>query len=209
MKLRELICPQINEGIIPAAARQWWAKYGKRIVRLLTVVNIAMLINDMIELDDKIKRLPKDKMTEEDWRASVLRLVGQMVATYGLPECMFALGAVLGGGLTLATGPGFVAGAGIGGIVGLLASFPVGFIYGDDIEDLVDWLVKKYYLGDENRTIRTPNDEHEPLSTPIDDAAAKFAQKQAVKMGLPDTSPTAQRVIDMAKWYRAHPAEIK
>ena len=209
MKLREITRRPVNEGIIPEGAKTWWAKHGKRIVRFLSVANIAMIINDAAELEDKIQRLPKDKMTKEAYTASVLSLVGNMVATYGLPETMFVLGGVLGGTLTAATGPGFLAGAGIGSIVGLLASFPVGFLYSEKLEDLVAWLVKKYYLGDEHAVIRGPNDEHEPLGAPINDAAAKFAQKQAIKMGLPDTSPTAERVLKMAKWYRAHPAEIK
>lgn len=209
MKLREIIRPQINEGIIPESAKTWWAKYGKRITRLASAANIALIIHDAIELEDSIDRLPKDKMTKEAYTASVLSLVGNMVAVNGLPETMFVLGGVLGGVFTAATGPGFFAGAGIGSIVGLLASFPVGFFYNDKLEDLVAWLVKKYYLGDENSFIRGPNDEHEPLGAPVNDAAAKFAQKQAVKMGLPDTSPTAERVLKMAKWYRAHPAEIK
>jgi hypothetical protein len=209
MKLRELIRPQINEGIIPEGAKTWWAKYGKRITRLASAANIALLIQDAIELEDSINRLPKDKMTKEAYTASVLSLVGNMVAVNGLPETMFVLGGVIGGVFTAATGVGFFAGVGIGSILGLLVSFPVGWFYNDTLEDLVAWLVKKYYLGDENAFIRGPNDEHEPLGAPVNDAAAKFAQKQAIKMGLPDTSPTAERVLKMAKWYRAHPAEIK
>jgi hypothetical protein len=57
-----------------------------------------------------------------------------------------------------------------------------------------------------------PNDSPEQaqqVEAPIDDAASKFAQQQAIKMLLPDVSPTAQRVMDMAKYYRAHPNEIK
>ena len=209
MKLRELIRPQVNEDIIPAGVKRWWAKYGKRIMRTLSGVNIAMMINDAIELEDNIRRLPADKMTREAYTASVLSLCGKMAATYGLPETMFVLGGVLGGALTAPTGPGFIAGATVGSILGLIASFPIGYIYNEKLEDLVDWLVKKYYLGDENGFIRQPDEEEEPLGAPINDAAAKYAQKQAIKMGLPDSSPTAERVLKMAKWYRAHPEEIK
>jgi hypothetical protein len=209
MKLREITRRPVNEGIIPGKAKTWWAKYGKAVGRGLIAVNIVMLVNDIEELLDNISRLPKDKMTKEEWTASVATQVGKLVADYGLPEVMFAVGAVTGGAATAITGPGFLAGAGIGGLMGLLAYFPVSFIYGDDLRDLVEWLVAKYYLGDEYAPIRGPNPKSDTPQVSINDAAAKFAQKQAIKMGLPDTSPTAQRVMDMAKWYRAHPAEIK
>jgi len=168
-----------------------------------------MLVNDIDELLDNISRLPKNKMTKEEWTASVATQVGKLVADYGLPEVMFAMGAVAGGAATAITGPGFVAGAGIGGLLGVLAYFPVSFIYGDDLKDLVEWLVAKYYLGDEYAPIRSPDPKSDTPEAPINDAAAKYAQKQAIKMGLPDTSPTAERVLKMAKWYRAHPEEIK
>jgi hypothetical protein len=209
MKLREIIRPPINEDIIPQAAKQWWAKYGKTVGRGLLAVNIVMLVNDIDELLDNISRLPKEKMTKQEWTASVATQVGKLVADYGLPEVMFAIGAVTGGAATAITGPGFIAGAGIGGLMGVLAYFPVSFVYGDDLKDLVEWLVAKYYLGDEYASIRSPNPKSATPEVPVNDAAAKYAQKQAVKMGLPDTSPTAKRVMDMAKWYRAHPAEIK
>jgi hypothetical protein len=209
MKLRELIRPQINEDIIPPAAKRWWAKYGRAVGRGLVVVNIIMLIHDIEELLDNISRLPRDKMTKQEFTASVATQVGKLVADYGLPEVMFAMGAVLGGVATAMTGPGFVAGAGLGGLMGILAYFPVSFVWGDDIKDLVEWLVAKYYLGDESAPIRAPNPKSDAQQTPINDAAARFAQQQAIRMGLPDTSPTAKRVLDMAQWYRAHPAEIK
>jgi hypothetical protein len=148
-------------------------------------------------------------MTKEEWTASVATQVGKLVADYGLPEVMFAMGAVLGGAATAITGPGFVAGAGIGGLMGVLAYFPVSFVYGDDLKDLVEWLVAKYYLGDEYAPIRSPDPKADTPDPVVNDAASKFAQKQAVKMGLPDASPTAERVVKMAKWYRAHPEEIK
>jgi hypothetical protein len=186
MKLREIIRPQLNEDLIPARAKTWWSKYGKTIITGLAVINVAMLIKDVGELMSNIRRLPKT-MTEEDRMASVLNEVGKLVATYGLPEVMWAVGAVAGGvagGVaTAVTGPGFVAGAGagagIGGIVGALAYFPVSFMYGDDINSLVKWLVKKYYLGDTTRPIREPDDAPEEEPTPYKPDPRQQAYRRA------------------------------
>lgn len=48
-----------------------------------------------------------------------------------------------------------------------------------------------------------------PPSAPVQDDALKYAIQQGIKMGLPDVSPTSQRIADMAKFYRANPTEIK
>jgi hypothetical protein len=194
MKLREIIRPQINEGIIPEKAKQWWAKYGKTVSKGLLGINIAMAIHDVHELLASINRLPKD-MTEENRTASIMNEVGKMVATYGLPECMFLIGAVAGGGLTLATGPGFVAGAGIGGLMGMLASIPVSFVYGDDIESLVAWLVKKYYLGDTTRSIRLPDNDapSEPYRPDPKQQAYRRAQTGMDTPGNPDPRKHPER----------------
>jgi len=212
MKLREIIRPQLNEAkdkSIPPAGLSWWAKYGGRINKVLGAGNLLMLVHDVDELLDNISRLPKDKMTQEEWTASVSVQVGKLVADYGLPEVMWAVGTVAGGIATAITGPGFVAGSAIGGLLGTLLYFPVSWIWSDDLKDLVEWLVAKYYLGDEYAPIRSPDPKSDTPEAPINDAAAKYAQKQAIKMGLPDTSPTAERVLKMAKYYRAHPQEIK
>jgi hypothetical protein len=166
MKLREIIRPQLNEDIIPARAKQWWAKYGKQISRGLAGINIAMLIDDIVKLIADIRRLPKDKMTEEEWTASVAVQVGKLVADYGLPEVMWAVGTVAGGVATAVTGAGFVAGAGIGGLLGVLAYFPASYYYGDDIKGLVEWFVAKYYLDDEYAFIRKPPEAPQEEPTP-------------------------------------------
>jgi hypothetical protein len=166
MKLREIIRPQLNEDIIPARAKQWWAKYGKQISRGLAGINIAMLIDDIVKLIADIRRLPKDKMTEEEWTASVAVQVGKLVADYGLPEVMWAVGTVVGGVGTAVTGAGFVAGAGIGGLLGVLAYFPASYYYGDDIKGLVEWFVAKYYLDDEYAFIRKPPEAPQEEPTP-------------------------------------------
>ena len=194
MKLREIIRPPINEDIIPARAKQWWAKYGKTVSKGLLGINIAMAIHDVHELLASINRLPKD-MTEENRTASIMNEVGKMVATYGLPECMFLIGAVIGGGLTLATGPGFVAGAGIGGLMGMFASIPASFAFGDDIESLVAWLVKKYYLGDTTRSIRLPDNPapSEPYKPDPKQQAYRRAQTGMDTPGNPDPRKHPER----------------
>jgi len=189
MKLREIIRPQVNEGIsIPPAVERWWAKYGKTIITGLAVINVAMLIKDVGELMSNIRRLPKDKMTEEEWTASVAVQVGKLVADYGLPEVMWAVGVVAGGvagGVaTAVTGPGFVAGAGagagIGGLLGVLAYFPVSLFFGDDIKNLVEWFVAKYYLDDEYAFIRKPPEapQEEPKPYKRDPKQQAYRQGQ-------------------------------
>lgn len=179
MKLREIIRPQLNEDIIPARAKQWWAKYGKTVSRGLLAVNIVMLVSDIKELLDNISRLPKDKMTQEEWTASVSVQVGKLVADYGLPEVMFVMGAVIGGGATAITGPGFIAGAGIGGLAGMLLYVPVSWKWGDDLNNLVEWLVAKYYLGDEYAFIRKPPAKPEDEPTPYKPDPKQQAYRRA------------------------------
>ena len=197
MKLRELIRPQINEGIIPEKAKQWWAKYGGQIVKGLAAANIVMLIKDVSELMSNIRRLPKDKMTQEEWTASVSVQVGKLVADYGLPEVMWAIGTVAGGAASAVTGPGFLAGAGIGGLMGVLAYFPVSFIWGDDLKDLVEWLVAKYYLGDEYALIRKPpakpEEEPEPYRPDAKQQAYRRAQTGMDTPGNPDPRKHPER----------------
>jgi hypothetical protein len=182
MKLREIIRPQVNEGIkdaIPPAAQSWWAKYGGRITKGLAGLNIAMLVSDIEELLDNISRLPKDKMTQEDFTASVTTLVGELVADYGLPEVMFVMGAVIGGGATAITGLGFIAGVGIGGIAGMLLYVPVSWKWGNDLKDLVEWLVAKYYLGDEYAFVRRPDPKPEVEPAPYRPDAKQQAYRRA------------------------------
>lgn len=156
MKLREIIRPQINEAkSIPPAGQSWWARHGGSINKLLGAGNLLMLIHDVEELIENVKRLPKD-LSPEDRMASVLTLVGELATDYGLPEVMWAVGTVAGGIATAISGPGFVAGAAAGGLLGTLLYFPVSWVWSDDIKELAEWLVKKYYLGDEHAFIRKP-----------------------------------------------------
>jgi len=182
MKLREIIRPQVNEGTkdaIPPAAQSWWAKYGGQINKGLVGVNMIMLVHDIDQLMDNIRRLPKEKMTQEEFTASVTTLVGELVADYGLPEVMWAIGTVAGGAATAITGPGFVAGAGIGGLMGMLAYFPVSWIWGKDLKDLVEWLVRKYYLGDEYAFVRRPDPKPEVEPAPYRPDAKQQAYRRA------------------------------
>jgi len=182
MKLREIIRPQLNEAkdkSIPPAGLSWWAKYGGRINKLLGTANLLMLIHAVDEMMSNIRRLPKDKMTEEEWTASVSVQVGKLVADYGLPEVMWAVGTVAGGIATAITGPGFVAGSAIGGLLGTLLAFPVSWIWGDDINDLVEWLVAKYYLGDEYAFIRKPPAKPKEEPTPYKPDPKQQAYRKA------------------------------
>ena len=182
MKLREIIRPQVNEAkdkSIPPAGLSWWAKYGGRINKLLGAGNLLMLIHDVDEMMSSIRRLPKDKMTQEEWTASVSVQVGKLVVDYGLPEVMWAVGTVAGGIATAITGPGFVAGSAIGGLLGTLVAFPVSWIWGDDLNDLVEWLVAKYYLGDEYAFIRKPPAKPEEEPTPYKPDPKQQAYRRA------------------------------
>jgi len=182
MKLREIIRPQVNEAkdkSIPPAGLSWWAKYGGRINKVLVAGNLLKLIHDVDEMMSNIRRLPKDKMTQEEWTASVSVEVGKLVVDYGLPEVMWAVGTVAGGIATAITGPGFVAGSAIGGLLGTLAYFPVSWIWGDDLNILVEWLVAKYYLGDEYAFIRKPPAKPEEEPTPYKPDAKQQAYRRA------------------------------
>ena len=182
MKLREIIRPQLNEAkdkSIPPAGLSWWAKYGGRINKVLGAGNLLMLIHDVDEMMSNIRRLPKDKMTQEEWTASVSVQVGKLVVDYGLPEVMWAVGTVAGGIATAITGPGFVAGSAIGGLLGTLLYFPVSWKWGDDLNNLVEWLVAKYYLGDEYAFIRKPPAKPEEEPTPYKPDPKQQAYRKA------------------------------
>ena len=181
------------------AAKAYWNKAWPKLAPFVKTAAYAALVLQVIEAVDDMDDIDCDNLPSNECAAAKTAIWAKLIAQFGADTVMFAVGAFALG----FTGP---IGAGAGGIISMLVSH---WMFGDDVDQAADKIVMFITnMGPGTMLVRPVKSKKEP-KVPVDDAAAKYAQKQAIKMGLPDSSPTAQRVMDMAKWYRAHPAEIK
>jgi hypothetical protein len=116
---------------------------------------------------DEIQELEKDKMSENEYRQEVTRIVSQLIASIGL----FWAGAILGAlaGSAIVPGLGTIGGLIVGGAGGAAASQ----VLGNDVETIVDALVDKLYSKtDTTQQAVTPTDQP-PAETPNAAASRK------------------------------------
>jgi len=202
MKLREITRPQINEfsmGQAANAAKAYWNKAWPKLAPFVKTAAYAALVLQVIEAVDDMEDIDCDHLPTNECAAAKTAIWAKLIAQFGVDYVMFAVGAVALG----FTGP---IGAGAGGIISMLVSH---WMFGENVDQAADKIVMFITNMGPGTMLARPVKGKKAPEAPINDAAAKYAQKQAIKMGLPDTSPTAERVLKMAKWYRAHPEEIK
>lgn len=200
MKLREIIRPQVNEFSIGQsynAAKAYWDKVWPKLKPFVKTAAYLAIFLQVKEAIEDIEDIDCEGLPNNECYAAQTAIVAKLIAQFGVDTVTFAIGAFALG----FTGP---IGSGAGGIIAMLVAHG---LYGDDVDQTADKIVM-FIAGMGPGTMLARPVKAKP-KVPVDDAATKYAQKQAIKMGLPDTSPTAQRVMDMAKWYRAHPEEIK
>ena len=117
----KVAAPKVGEGIKGGA------------VKSLGVIGTAYAIYDCYKDVDALD------VNDPDYKKKVTAIIGKAVAQFGLAT----VGAVFAGMLGTAIVPGIGTIAGI--IVGVLGGFAAQLVFGDSIDELVDWVVEKMF----------------------------------------------------------------
>ncbi|CAB4131500.1 D-alanyl-D-alanine carboxypeptidase [uncultured Caudovirales phage] len=117
----KVAAPKVGEGIKGGA------------VKSLGVIGTAYAIYDCYKEVDSLD------VNDPDYKKKVTAIIGKAVAQFGLAT----VGAVFAGMLGTAVVPGIGTIAGI--IVGVIGGFAAQLVFGDSIDELVDWVVEKMF----------------------------------------------------------------
>jgi hypothetical protein len=115
--------------------------------RAFFTVATIMQVADVIY---QIYQLPTDRMSPEDTRKEVSRILGSAIAKFGVVYVSCIVGSIAATSAFAWSGPGALVAGLIGFTGGMVAGFLADHYLGDDVDDLVDTLMDQLYANSKN-----------------------------------------------------------
>ena len=115
--------------------------------RVFFTVATIMQVADVIY---QIYQLPTDRMSPEDTRKEVSRILGSAIAKFGVVYVSCIVGSIAATAAFAWSGPGALVAGLIGFTGGMVAGFLADHYLGDDVDDLVDTLMDQLYANSKN-----------------------------------------------------------
>jgi hypothetical protein len=144
MKLREITRrPQLDEFTWKGEnsdAAKWWQAKGPKIVKGLGIVGSLFIVYDIWDTFRKVADMDCEGMPENECKAAQRAIIARLVAHYGIGYVLFVIGGIAGGFIT---GPAAWAGSIIGASGAIVAYLVAEVAYGADVDQAIDWIVKK------------------------------------------------------------------